>query len=259
MSVLPAIFFGHGTPMNAVETNDYTEAWSKVGRELSRPRAILALSAHWFVPGTRVTSATRPVTIHDFGGFPQPLYDITYPAPGDPALAQRVRELLAPIPVTLDDGWGLDHGTWSVLVHAFPAGDIPVVQLSLDATQGPAFFFELGERLRPLRDDGVLLMGSGNVVHNLRAFAAFRMGRGNNDGSAARFEEFVRERVTARDFGALVHYENQGEDARAAVPTEDHYVPLLPILGAARDGDPVSFPTAGVPAPGISMLSVRVG
>jgi 4,5-DOPA dioxygenase extradiol len=245
--------------MNAIETNAFTQAWAQIGRDVPRPRAILALSAHWYVPGTRVTSTTRPATIHDFGGFPQPLYDITYAAPGDPALAQRVRELLAPLPVALDDGWGLDHGTWSVLVHAFPAADIPVVQLSLDATQAPPFFLALGERLRPLRDEGVLVMGSGNVVHNLRAFAAFRMGRAGGDGAAVRFEEFVRERIAARDFDALVHYENHGEDALAAVPTEDHFVPLLPVLGAARDGDALSFPTAGVPAPGISMLSVRVG
>ncbi len=169
---MPAIFFGHGNPMNALLNNRYTEAWRALGTSLPRPRAILMISAHWYVPGTAVTAMARPRTIHDFGGFPAELYRYDYPAPGDRALAGRVRELLAPLDVALDEReWGLDHGTWSVLCHAYPDADVPVVQLSIDETQAPRVHYELGRRLAPLRDEGVLLAGSGNLVHNLHTFA----------------------------------------------------------------------------------------
>src|SRR5438552_12498328 len=160
--LMPAIFFGHGNPMNAISTNAYTDGWAAVGRALPRPTAILAISAHWYVAGTAVTAMPKPRTIHDFGGFPRALFEFQYPAPGDPQFAQRVRELLAPMPVAMDDTWGLDHGTWSVLSHAFPKADIPVVQLSIDETQPPQFHYELGQRLMPLREEGILIMGSGN-------------------------------------------------------------------------------------------------
>src|SRR5262249_52344274 len=155
--ILPAIFFGHGNPMNALLSNAYTEGWKRVGDETSRPRAILSISAHWFVPGTGVTISTAPRTIHDFGGFPRELYQVQYPAPGDPVLAKRVQALLAPLAVRLDDSWGLDHGTWSVLSHVYPAADIPVVQLSIDETRPPSFHYDIGRRLAPLREEGVLM------------------------------------------------------------------------------------------------------
>ena len=169
-SVMPAIFFGHGNPMNAVSSNLWTEGWRRIGEQTARPRSILSISAHWYVPGTGVTVSTAPRTIHDFGGFPRELYQVRYPAPGDAALARRVQELLAPLEVALDDAWGLDHGTWSVLKHAYPAADVPVVQLSIDENRPASFHFEVGRKLALLRE-GVLIVGSGNIVHNLHAYA----------------------------------------------------------------------------------------
>src|SRR5246127_2306521 len=169
--IFPAIFFGHGNPMNAVLDNGYTKAWSRIGQTTPKPKAILSISAHWFVSETGVTIATSPRTIHDFGGFPRELYQVQYPAPGDRDLATRVQKLLAPVPVSRDEHWGLDHGTWSVLRHVYPQADIPVVQLSIDETQPPSFHYEIGKRLAPLREEGILIVGSGNLVHNLHAYA----------------------------------------------------------------------------------------
>ncbi|HEY5611419.1 MAG TPA: 4,5-DOPA dioxygenase extradiol, partial [Thermoanaerobaculia bacterium] len=168
---MPALFLGHGNPMNAIEENPYSTRWAAIGSELPRPKAILAISAHWYLPATLVTATETPRTIHDFGGFPRALYEVQYPAPGDLALCRRVRELLAPIDAALDERWGLDHGTWSVLCHVYPKADIPVVQLSIDETQPAEFHYEIGRKLAPLRDEGILLLGSGNLVHNLHAFA----------------------------------------------------------------------------------------
>ena len=192
--MLPTIFFGHGNPMNAVASNGYTEAWRRIGQETHRPKAILSISAHWFVPETGVTISTAPKTIHDFGGFPKELYQVQYPAPGDAALARRVQKLLSPLDVKLDNSWGLDHGTWSVLKHVYPAADIPVVQLSIDETKPASFHFEIGKKLAPLRDEGVLIVGSGNLVHNLHTYAWGEHPRDPYDW-AVRFETTAKQMI----------------------------------------------------------------
>jgi 4,5-DOPA dioxygenase extradiol len=256
--MLPAIFFGHGNPMNAIATNAYTDAWRRIGQQLPRPRAILSISAHWFVPDTGVTVSTAPTTIHDFGGFPRELYQVQYPAPGDPALARRVQALLAPIPVVLDHNWGLDHGTWSVLTHVYPAADVPIVQLSIDEARPSTFHYDIGRRLAPLREEGVLIVGSGNLVHNLHTYAWGRHTPEPYDW-AVRFETEARGLLLSGDHTPLVDYESLGREALLSIPTPDHYLPLLYVIGARQHDDAISFPVEGVDGGSISMLAVCVG
>jgi len=259
---LPAIFFGHGNPMNALADNSYTQAWARIGRAIDsangKPKTILCVSAHWFVPEIAVTAAPNPRTIHDFGGFPQELFRVQYPAPGAPELAQRVQPLLAPLPVRLDQGWGLDHGTWSVLKHVYPEADVPVLQLSIDETKPAAFHYELGRKLAPLRDEGVLLMGSGNLVHNLHTYAWGRHPAEPYDWTLS-FERRARELMLSGTHQPLIDYAALGRDAELSIPTPEHYLPLLYILGAQRKGEAVSFPVEGVDGGSISMLAVQVG
>jgi len=256
--ILPAFFFGHGNPMNAVMNNSYTEGWRRIGTETPRPKAILSVSAHLFVPGTGVTISAAPRTIHDFGGFPRELYQVQYPAPGDPYLARRVQELLAPVPVALDNSWGLDHGTWSVLRHVYPDADIPIVQLSIDETRPAAFHFEVGRKLTPLRDEGILIVGSGNLVHNLHAYAWGRHVPDPYDW-AVRFETEAKQIMTAGEYKPLIEYEKLGPDAMLAIPTPDHYLPLLYVIATRQRGEVITFPIEGVDGGSISMLTVRVG
>jgi 4,5-DOPA dioxygenase extradiol len=256
--MLPAIFFGHGNPMNALLKNEYTDAWKRIGQAIDRPTAILSISAHWFVPETGVTIATAPRTIHDFGGFPRELYQVEYPAPGDPQLARRVQKLLAPVPVQLSQTWGLDHGTWSVLRHLYPDADVPVVQLSIDESQPALFHYELGRKLAPLREEGVLIAGSGNLVHNLHAYAWGRHVPDPYDW-AIRFEKEARDLLLAGDHLRLVQYEALGRDALLSIPTPDHYLPLLYVIGARQQGEPVIFPVEGMDGGSISMLTAQVG
>src|SRR3954447_16293116 len=255
---MPAIFFGHGNPMNALYRNAWTEGWGAIGRSVPKPKAILCISAHWYVPTLAVTSMERPRTIHDFGGFPRELFEYQYPAPGSPELAARVQQLLETEVYADERQWGLDHGTWSVLCHVFPDADVPVIQLSIDETEAPAFHYELGKRLAPLRDEGVLIVGSGNLVHNLHAYAWGRHVVEPLDW-AVRFEERARELMLAGEHGPLINYEAMGRDALLAAPTPDHYLPLLYVLAQQRAGEAVSFPVEGFDGGSISMLSIRIG
>ena len=255
---MPAIFFGHGNPMNAIGSNAWTQAWSAIGKSLPRPRAILCVSAHWYVAGTAVTAARHPRTIHDFGGFPQQLFEVQYPAPGAPDLAAQVGKLLAPVPVAQDLSWGLDHGTWSVLVHVFPEANIPVVQLSINEAKPASWHYAIARELAPLRDEGILILGSGNLVHNLHTYAW-----GSRDVEpfdwALRFEHLARTAMSEGEFSTLVNYEGLGRDATLAVPTPDHYLPLLYVLAQRQGDEPVTFPVAGFDGGSISMLAVQLG
>ncbi len=258
MPTLPAIFFGHGNPMNAIRRNSYTDRWTAIGDATPRPKAILCVSAHWYVPGAAVTINTSPRTIHDFGGFPRELYEINYPAPGDPELARRVQKLLSPLSVNLEERWGLDHGTWSVLCHLYPQADVPVVQLSIDETKPASFHYEIGQRLAPLRDEGILIVGSGNLVHNLHTYAWGAHAVEPYDW-AARFESEVRELLLGNQHRPLVHYETLGKDALLSIPTPDHYLPLLYVLGTGKPSEAITFPVEGVDGGSISMLAVQIG
>ena len=254
----PAIFFGHGNPMNAISKNHYTDGWVSIGKTIPRPKGVLVVSAHWYVPVCAVTASLAPRTIHDFGGFPQELYQVKYAAPGSPDLARRVKDLLSPVSVELDESRGFDHGTWSVLRHVFPGADIPIVQLSIDETQPPHFHYEIGRRLSSLREEGVLVIGSGNIVHNLSAYAWGNPGIHPFDW-ALRFEKNMRELLLKGDDAKLIAYESLGRDAMLSVPTPDHYLPLLYIIALCTEDEKVSFPIEGVDGGSVSMLAVQVG
>ena len=257
MKSMPAIFIGHGNPMNVIRPGRWADSWRALGATLPKPAAILAISAHWYIPATMAAAMLHPKTIHDFRGFPQELYEIKYPAPGAPALAEKVRDLLEPVPVNLDLEWGLDHGAWSVLYHLFPKADIPVAQVSIDRRQPPSFHYDIGRRLAPLRDEGVLLLGSGNLVHNLQAYQWDRPDADAFDW-ALKFEERVRSVLQVGEADQLVDYAAMGSAARLSVPTPDHYLPLLYVLGSRREGERASFPVEGFDGGSMSMLTIQI-
>ena len=233
---MPALFVGHGSPMNAIEDNVVTRTWREVAARLPRPRAILCISAHWESRGVFVCAAEKPKTIHDFYGFPQALFDVTYAAPGDPALAGRVSALVKGVPVHATQEWGLDHGTWSVLRVMYPAADIPTLQLSIDTSQPGAFHYALGRELGTLRDEGVLILGSGNIVHNLRLLN-FR--DPTPPDWVTRIDAAMRARIDNSTHADLVDWRELDPQISLAVPTPEHYLPLLYVLGAQRDDDEV--------------------
>jgi len=252
----PALFVGHGNPMNAIEDNAYSAAWERLGEDLPTPKAILCVSAHWETRGTKLTAMERPETIHDFGAFPPELFAVQYPAPGSPELARLTQASLTKTSAELAHDWGLDHGTWSVLARMFPAATIPVVQLSLDRTEAPEFHYALGEELRELRQRGVLVIGSGNIVHNLRLA---RFDSGPAADWATEFDATVKAQILSGDHAPLINYERLGESARLAIPTNEHYLPLLYVLGLQNHGESISFFSERIDLRSISMTSVRVG
>ena len=253
---MPVIFLGHGSPLNAIEDNAYRRTWAGLAARLPRPRAVLCISAHWETRGAALTAAERPETIHDFYGFPPALFAVQYPAPGDPELAQTAANLLAPWGAQLDTRRGLDHGSWSVLLPMYPQADVPVVQLSLDTHEPASFHYELAQRLAPLREQGVLVLGSGNIVHNLRLLD-YR--RADGYDWAVRFDREVKERIQARDHDALIRYDEFGDDARRAVPTPEHYLPLLYVLALQGEQERPTFFNDQTVMGSISMTSLLIG
>lgn len=239
MSRLPAIFFGHGSPIIALQQNETTRSWRAIAESMERPRAILCISAHWMTRGVGVTAQQNPPTIHDFGGFPRAMHEFEYPAPGDAALVARVQQLLAPMPVIASNDWGFDHGCWTVLMKCWPDADIPVVQLSLDVGKTPAQHFELGRKLAPLRDEGILIMGSGNIVHNLGALT--RMDGVPPHPLAQTFSDAIKSAIVDDDPQRVIDFAALGDAARLSVPTPDHFWPLLYVLGARQPEDRVVF------------------
>ena len=252
---MPALFVGHGSPMNAIEENAFTRGWQAVARTIAKPKAILCISAHWETHGVGVCAAAQPETIHDFGGFPQALFDVRYPAPGDPALAQRVAAIVKGVQIQTTTQWGLDHGAWSVLRVMYPDADVPVVQLSLDSAQPGAFHLALGRELALLRDEGVLIVGSGNIVHNLRLWNFRDPAQAD---WAVRANTLLRERIESGDVDALADWRKLGPDVALGIPTPEHYLPLLYTLGARREGDKIHIFNDAVTS-SLSMTSVMVG
>lgn len=248
---MPALFIGHGSPLNAIENGEFSRAWAALGQSLPRPKAILCISAHWQTEGTRITAMPRPRTIYDFYGFPQALYAFEYSAPGSPALAARIRAAMPSI--QLDRDWGLDHGSWSILCHMLPQADIPVLQLSLDRHKSPEQHYQLGKALRWLREEGVLIVGSGNIVHNLQAV----LWRDSAHQWAVAFAERIRQLIANRDHRALIGY-RELRDAALAIPTDEHFLPLLYLLGLQGDDEAATFLTDKTTLGAISMLSVQI-
>ena len=239
---MPVLFLGHGSPMNAIEDNEFTKGWKEIGKTLPKPNAILCVSAHWETRGTFITAMEKPTTIHDFGGFPQALFDVQYPAPGSPELARETKNLITKTEVGLDDKWGLDHGAWSVIKHLYPNADIPVIQISLDYYQSPQYHYELAKELSSLRKKGVLIIGSGNMVHNLGK-AVWEKIKEPEYGFdwAIEASEKMKKYIISNDHKSLINYKSQGKAFELAIPTPDHYLPLLYTLALKEDNEKVSL------------------
>lgn len=252
---MPTLFIGHGSPMNTIEDNDFSRSWLKLGHSLPKPKAILCISAHWETMGVSVTAGANPETIHDFYGFPKALFDVQYPAPGSPELAKQIANLMNGEKIYLDVARGLDHGAWSVLHPMYPAADIPVLQLSLDRTRSAEAHYELAKKLRPLREQGVLIIGSGNIVHNLRVFD-FEQTKPYDWATV--FDQMVKNCILQKDHAALCNYSLFGQMAALSIPTAEHYLPLLYVLALQRDDDQLDFFNEQVLS-SISMSSFKIG
>ena len=256
---MPVLFLGHGSPMNAIEENQFVAGFRNVAKTLPKPNAILCVSAHWFTKGTKVTAMEMPQTIHDFGGFPQELFNVQYPAKGSPELAQITHELLLPTPVELDHEWGLDHGAWTVIKHLYPNADIPVIQLSIDYTKPAQYHFELAQKLQALRNKGILIIGSGNIVHNLRLvdFANFDRDNYGYDW-AIEARETVNNYLIDGNYKPLIEYDKQSKALQMAIPSPDHYLPLIYTLGLQQKGESISLFNDKLVAGSLSMTSLKI-
>ncbi len=258
--LMPVLFVGHGSPMNGIEDTEFSRRWTQMAKEIPTPKAVLVVSAHWFTKGTKITAMDFPETIHDFGGFPKELYEVQYPAPGSPVLAKETAELLHSAHVELDHDWGLDHGAWTVVRHMYPEANIPVLQLSIDYTKGPQYHYDLAKELYALRKKGVLIIGSGNMVHNLRMVAWNKL----NDSEyafdwAAQMNNTFKELIANGDYKPLINYTSLGKEALLAIPTPEHYLPLMYTLGVKGNKDNVSFFNDKAVGGSLTMTSVKLG
>ena len=257
---LPVLFIGHGSPMNGIEDNEFSQTWAKMGETIQKPKAVLVISAHWLTRGTHITAMDNPKTIHDFGGFPQALFDVQYPAKGNPELAKATKSLIHTTDVGLDHDWGLDHGTWTVVRHMYPDADIPVLQLSIDYNKPPQYHYDLAKQLASLRKKGVLIIGSGNMVHNLRMVDYSKMNVPNYGYDwAVEMDQVFKDKIADKDHKALINYETLNKASKLAIPTPDHYFPLLYSLGLQDDKDDTSFFNDKLVGGSLNMTSVKIG
>lgn len=254
---MPVLFLGHGSPMNAIQDTEFSRGWRTIGQSLPKPNAIICVSAHWETKGTYVTAMEKPKTIHDFGGFPQELFDVQYPAPGSPAFAQQTKEAITSTEVGLDQQWGLDHGTWSVVKHLYPKADVPVIQLSLDFTKGPQYHYELAKELASLRKKGVLIIGSGNIVHNLGIIDWQNQDQGYD--WAVEANNTMKSLITKGDYAPLINYTSMGKAFQLSIPTPEHFLPMLYTLGLKDDTDTVTFFNDKTIMGSIAMTSLMMG
>lgn len=256
--LMPVLFMGHGSPMNGIEDNEFSAKWAEVGRNIPQPTAVLVVSAHWFTRGTHITAMDFPKTIHDFGGFPQALFDVEYPAPGDPELAREAAGLIHSAEVGLDHDWGLDHGAWTVIRRMYPEAKIPVLQLSMDYTKDAAYHYHLAKELSALRKKGVLILGSGNMVHNLRMMS-WEMINGGGYDWALEINETFKGLILNQEHQPLLNYENLGTAALMAIPTPEHYLPLMYTLGLQNAGESVALFNDKAVGGSLTMTSVKIG
>ena len=257
---MPVLFIGHGSPMNAIEDNEFSQRWHQMGKEIPTPKAVVVVSAHWLTKGTLVTAMSNPKTIHDFGGFPQALFEVQYPAPGSPELASEIQKLITNPAVELDHDWGLDHGTWSVVKHMYPDADIPVLQLSIDYYKPAAYHYELAKQLLSLRKKGVLIIGSGNMVHNLRMVAWDKLNEPEYGFDwALEMNDIFKNKISNGFHKELIQYEKLNKSATLAIPSPDHYYPLLYILALQADNDKVEFFNDKAVGGSLTMTSVKIG
>jgi 4,5-DOPA dioxygenase extradiol len=258
--LMPVLFVGHGSPMNGIEDNEFSKRWTSIAKEIPTPTAVIVISAHWFTKGTSITAMDFPKTIHDFGGFPEALYQVQYLAPGNPVLAKETASLIHSTHVALDHDWGLDHGTWTIVRHMYPEANIPVLQLSIDYSKPPSFHYELAKELFALRKKGVLIIGSGNMVHNLRMVAWDKLnGPAYGYDWALHMNQTFKDLILHRDHQPLIHYDQLGREAMLAIPTPEHYLPLLYTLGLQDKNDPIAFFNDQPVGGSLTMTSVKIG